>query len=140
LVSEQADRKLERGEMKIYVAHNFAARNELARKALAMLDRMGHEVTSRWITDDTHTASSEDQNRKSAMADLEDIDRADAILLFVDQVGSTPGRGKWVEFGYAYAKGKRCYLYGVCTQCIFIHLPGVYRILSFDEIEAGVAA
>lgn len=118
--------------MKIYIAHNYSAGPALCASVVPYLQSLGHTITSRWIIEpETCTGN----NMSSALMDLQDIDRADALLLFVDQVGSTPGRGKWFEFGYAHAKGKDIYLHGTETGCVFMNLPCVTRILNLSQLN-----
>lgn len=109
--------------MKLYLAHNFAARDAL-RLLVEKLEASGYHVTSRWITDDAHVQESTAQ--QNALDDLEDIDAADVLVLFVDQFKDRPGKGKFIEFGYAYAKGKQIILCGDDTESsVFYKLPGV---------------
>jgi nucleoside 2-deoxyribosyltransferase len=115
--------------MRIYVAHNFAAREWLP-TVIAQLTEAGHESTSRWITDPSHVGVSQ----QAALADLGDIDRSNCLVLFVDQYGPTPGKGKYVELGYAYAQGKRIILVGKDTQNVFYALPGVERVADVPEL------
>lgn len=116
--------------MKIYIAHNLAAKDFLARVVVPALGSIGHVVISRWIKEQLPQSG-----ESGALMDLEDIDKADAILFFADQVGNTPGRGKFFELGYAYAKKKKIYIYGVDESCIFYNLPGeVYRIVSLQAV------
>ena len=119
------------GQVKIYIAHNFVARNIL-RETIKNLETLGHEVTSTWITDDSHL---EHKNaRQSAIEDLMDIDRADALILFVEQFGDSHGRGKYIEFGYAIAKRKKVYIYGSNPGCIFYNLPEVHQLYRFSDL------
>lgn len=113
--------------MKLYVAHNFCARDWLP-EVVRLLETFGHDCTSTWIFDDAHTKGG--SKALSAKVDLDDIDRSDALVLFIDQDGPTPGRGKYFEFGYAYAKGMPIYLVGTEENCVFYALPGVYRAES----------
>jgi nucleoside 2-deoxyribosyltransferase len=115
--------------MRIYVAHNFAAREWLP-TVIAQITEAGHESTSRWITDPSHVGVSQ----QAALADLGDIDRSNCLVLFVDQYGPTPGKGKYVELGYAYAQGKRIILVGKDTQNVFYALPGVERVADVPEL------
>lgn len=117
--------------MKIYLAHNFAARDVLI-PTIVLLERIGHEVTSTWITDDSHIDRF--NKEKSALVDLIDIDRADAIVLYTDQYADRPGKGKFFELGYALAKGKQCYIIGRDDSCVFYALPSVTRIQDFTEL------
>lgn len=117
--------------MKIYLAHNFKAREWLP-TVVAQVIATGHECTARWIWDDSHIGVS----RHGALDDLHDIDRSNCLVLFVDQYGSTPGKGKFVELGYAYAQDKRIILVGADTQNIFYALPGIERVANVDELLA----
>jgi len=118
--------------MKIYIAHNFAAR-EWLKLTVDTLRSLGHEVTSTWIWEDWHQNNG--LGRECAIQDLLDIDQADALLLFIDQYGDSHGRGKYVEFGYAYAKGKKCYLIGDGLGCVFYNLPRVERITKLEDLH-----
>lgn len=105
----------------------------MLRDVITQIEKLGHQITSRWITDDAHNF---DENSSfSAKADLEDIDKADAILLFVDQFSERPGKGKYVELGYAIGMNKKCFLYGVDDSCVFYHLPELKRIVAFEELS-----
>lgn len=119
--------------MKIYIAHNFDARIHL-RDTIRLFKSLGHEITSTWITDDSHMEGGHSRQH-SALVDLQDIDRADALLLFIDQFSESPGRGKYVELGYALGTGKKCFIYGSNWGCIFYHLPQIIHLTSFEEIE-----
>lgn len=119
--------------MKIYIAHNFAARLELREHLVPFLTRLGHEVTSTWITDDSHVDKL--NAKQSALIDLSDIDRADALVLYVDQFGDSPGKGKFLELGYAIAKGKRVYLWGKDDSSVFYHLPQVIRLETWKDFS-----
>lgn len=116
--------------MKIYIAHNYAARQDL-RLVVSALLRYGHEITSRWITDDSIV---DGLDAKTARMGLDDIDRAYALLLFTDNFGDRPGKGKYVELGYAIASGKKIFLIGQDTSCVFYHLPHLVRIQDLREI------
>lgn len=115
--------------MKIYVAHNFAARLAL-RVELEELAKL-HEITSNWIYDDSHVA--EKSARVSAGCDINDIDRSDALMLFIDQFGECGGKGKWWEWGYAFAKRKLIFLIGADKSCVFYHArrDGVFKFVDF---------
>lgn len=118
--------------MKIYIAHNYGARIVL-RDVIPQLEAMGHQITSRWVTDDAHDTI----NGANARADLDDIDRADAVLLFVDQWGDRPGKGKYVELGYAIGIRKRVILIGKDDGCIFYHLTdcGMGRVQDIEQLR-----
>src|SRR6266699_945480 len=115
--------------MKIYIAHNFSARSWLM-GVVKQLEILGHPCTSAWIWNDSHVGISE----FGALSDLASINKADCLVLFVDQFGPTPGKGKYVEFGYAYAQGKRIILVGEDTQNVFYALPGLERVAGGEEL------
>lgn len=122
--------------MKIYIAHNFEARDWLKMEILPLLTSMGHTLTSDWITDDSFLKR--DMMRESAVADIRGIESADFILFFAYQFGEIPGRGKYFELGYAYARGNAIIVIGndiEQQQCVFYHLPGV---MLFNRVESAM--
>lgn len=120
--------------MKLYLAHNFAAREWLQTQLPRFAER-GHEVTSRWITDDSHLDQKPRGQINSAKDDLEDVISADGLVLFTDQWGDRAGRGKYVEFGYALRQGMKIYLVGESnTNCVFYFCPGIKQYKNVDEL------
>ena len=115
--------------MKIYIAHNYAAKSVLL-PVIDLLTKQGHQVTSRWITDDTHDGL----NAETAQADIDDIDRAEALLLFTDNWGDRPGKGKYMELGYALGTNKKVFLFGRDESCVFYFLPQMVRISHLSEL------
>lgn len=105
--------------MKIYLAAPYSERLTMARYTFELLQD-GHALTSRWVNG-THpygTLPSEAQN------DLDDVQACDALVLF--SAGTSPG-GRYVEFGYALARGKTCYVVGpqdnlfhYLAACVFV--------------------
>lgn len=93
--------------MKIYMAGKYGLRLESwFQEARERLEARGHVVTSRWMDGDEEKTTTEG----AARMDIEDVDRAEALVFF----GETPqsenrGGGRWFELGYAYAIGKECY-------------------------------
>lgn len=102
--------------MKIYLTSRYQD-HPLMRDWRAVLELMGHDVTSRWI-EGKHSADEDvpdygDQRRRFAMEDLEDIDAADAIVANSDpEIFRTSHGGRHVELGYALARGKKIFLVG----------------------------
>lgn len=121
-------------EVRIYLAHNSAARDGLLMVvAKSVLEGQGHEVTSTWISELMETAC------EGAQQNLADINRSDALILFTDQVGEEPGRGKFTEFGYALAKGKMCFVCGNENDSnVFYFLPQVTKLKTLDELAGWV--
>jgi len=91
--------------MKIYIASFYDTRDRL-RPIIGLLERIGHTVTSRWISQQENEADNiTDQDwRIYGERDLEDIRNAD--ILICDTLDETPRGGREVELGYAMALGK----------------------------------
>jgi nucleoside 2-deoxyribosyltransferase len=115
--------------MKIYLASRYINKDTL-RFVRNELHSMGHEVTSRWL-------DCENSDRiEQAIMDLEDIDRADALVLWPDNVPQPerPYGGMYVEFGYALAKNKKLFLvYPESTTSIFVELPEVSDFTNWSD-------
>jgi len=116
--------------MKFYLAHNYSQRLEL-RKIVPEFTKRGHEVTSRWILEDSHDSLSE---QRAAKIDLIDIERSDFLVLFTDQKGQRPGRGKYIEFGYAFAFRKYIILVGTEMNTIFYYLKSFPRFFKLQDL------
>lgn len=118
--------------MKVYLAHNYAARGWL-KQVVPMFEAAGHEVTSRWIKD-VKNVDTED-----ALIDLEDIQSANVLVLFTDQFGVTPGKGKFLEMGYMlglqqFYKQVHIILVGKdTTSCIFYALADA-KVKSVEDV------
>lgn len=102
--------------MKVYLAASWSLKHELA-KARDELAGMGIEVTSRWLdapdAESMKTADIKHSLDKAAIhagTDLQDIDRADVVLVITDAPSTTGGLH--VEFGYAAGRGKRVLVCG----------------------------
>lgn len=120
--------------MKIYLAHNYAARDFLRNEIKPYLElEFSHVITSRWLTDN-HSDRSFEKQKQFAEIDLYDIFVADAIVLFVDQYGDRPGTGKYIEFGAAHCMNKKLYVIGSrCEDSVFFFLKDVKRFQTFAE-------
>lgn len=116
--------------MRFYLAHNYAAKEWLKENIVPILEREGHMVTSRWLH---QTEAPHGERASYALRDLEDIHRADHLLLFGNNFGERPGRGKYFEFGYAYSNGKLISVIGEQRECCFYELPGVSIHPTFDD-------
>lgn len=102
------------------------------------LEAQGHEVTSRWLEEDTPLNHSmedvtSDYAAKSARYDLEDIDEADAVLFFSESV-LTPRGGRHVEFGYALAKDKWIYVIGPAENIFHYGDPFIANIPNVESL------
>lgn len=123
--------------MKVYIAAPWEEKTKAASDAKFYLESEGFEVTSSWITrkedkGNTLGAYKTDELTKEAVKDLEDIDRADAILLLNTQKRGQETSGKQVEFGYSIAHGKRLVVVGESSN-VFHLLPGVVRATNLRE-------
>jgi hypothetical protein len=105
--------------MRLYLAHNWAARDWLREEIVPSIGFLGHEVTSTWITRDDWESLG---NATEAINDLRDIDHSDYVVLFTDNFGDTPGQGKYVEFGYALGTNKKIVLVGRDARCVFFSI------------------
>ena len=121
--------------MKLYLAHNFEARNYLRERVDA--GAFGkHEITSSWIRDGKHSDGSD--RSLSALTDWQDLNRADVVVVFMEQFGEKPGKGKFWEWGAANALGKYLILVGK-SDCVFWYLhPRFNNQFVVDGIEGAL--
>lgn len=110
--------------MSAYIAHNYSGRFWLRQEIAPALELAGVAVTSRWIF----------EGPDSAEIDVEDVRRAEDIILFTNDFGFRAGRGKFVELGIAIALGKRIILVGEEDNCIFYKLPGIIKVKGVQEL------
>jgi nucleoside 2-deoxyribosyltransferase len=118
--------------MKIYLSHNLCARKWLREAVMPLLHRDGHTITSGWLSHEGYNNAPDSDVQ--ALGDLADVDKADCLLMWAEQYGQRPGRGKYVELGYAHARGKRIVLVGNEPFCVFFKLPDVEVV---RDIEAA---
>lgn len=121
--------------MKLYLAHNWAAREYLKKEILPTLMAAGHHTTSTWITNTQDPA----RQAFNAEQDLADVREADALVHFSEQFGSTPGRGKYVELGYAVGIRKPVYVVGLGDETIFYFLGDITRASDLDSLIAALS-
>jgi nucleoside 2-deoxyribosyltransferase len=96
--------------MRIYLAARYSRRNEM-RAYEAILAAEGFDVQAEWITGKHDDTLEED----CARIDLAEVDAADVVISFTEPPGEVIGRGRGgrhVEYGYALAKGKVCFVVG----------------------------
>jgi len=127
--------------MKIYLAAAWRRREEILLVA-EKLRSLGIEITSNWLTEETdqqHTLT-ETFLRDRAYIDLRDVDAADAIVRFTDNVKGVTmvpahliSGARMFEMGYAKAKGKTLYVVGG-KQNVFDRLPDVIHIQDVEEL------
>lgn len=134
--------------MKLYLAGMFST-IKLRKQQAAELRNVGIEVTSRWIDETVpHTVEIKDVPevylQETSIVDLEDIDRADALVSFVPSaqelvdatVSASSRGGRHVEFGYAIGKSKPIIVVGP-RENVFHYLPedrNIKHVESFDKL------
>lgn len=121
--------------MNIYIAHNYAARSILRESLIPIIEEAGHTVTSRWIKYEKDQPT----NLEMALEDLEDLSNSDILLFYTANFGGIPGRGKYIEFGFALRAGIKIIIIGIEKEddCVFFHLrnivtlPDIWEVISF---------
>lgn len=93
----------------VYLSARFERRAELNGYRVD-LEAAGVAVTSRWLTEPTPELTDEVW-RKLATKDVEDIRRAEGLVLFTEP-GTPGGGGRHVEFGVALGLQKRMIIVG----------------------------
>jgi nucleoside 2-deoxyribosyltransferase len=126
--------------MRVYLAGAWGRREEILRVANRLCE-VGVEITSNWLTEEEgmQSGSKERFLRERAYVDLQDIDRADAIVRFADvprtrQVPRALISGaRMFEMGYAKAKGKTLFVVGG-KQNVFDRLAEVIHVKDADAL------
>jgi len=127
--------------MQVYLAGPYQHKIYIESCAQDLLT-IGVGVTSSWLGE-AHAPNTQlaelpdDMNRRYALADLRDIDRADAFVLFTVAANLPPiaRAGRHVEFGYALAKGLPIYVVGKERENIFHYLSDKVRHFdTFNEL------
>jgi len=125
--------------VKIYLAARYDRRHEM-REVAVHLQRLGHEIGSRWIWSDIADDSGGETEaslflEKIALEDMKDLLQSEAIISFTEApsaIGAVRG-GRHVEFGMAAAWGKRLIVVGP-RENIFHHLHDVEVFGNLDEL------
>lgn len=130
--------------MKIYIAAKYGKRFELRELADRLRSR-GHEVTSRWLDNGEEVAMSAEA---AALMDIDDVFAADVLFFLAEPVGSqNTGGGRYVEFGYALAMGKRIIAVQPgepqlvtdgryrSVECVFLAHPSVKLVATIGDAE-----
>jgi hypothetical protein len=124
--------------MRIYLAARYDRRWEMLGVA-ASLERVGHDVTSKWI----EGGRGNDPAVVPAVEDLIDLSQADCLVSFTEApargVAWAARGGRHVEFGVALATGKRLCIVGP-RENIFHHLLAVEAYASVGDLIVGLGA
>jgi nucleoside 2-deoxyribosyltransferase len=120
--------------MPTYLASNYGRREEMALRAYD-LPAVGMFNVGRWVNGGEEGLS----RRDIAVLDIEDLDRAGTLIVFTSERRAPVGCGHLWEFGYAYAKGKRCIVIGP-ESTVFVRSPGVEHHDTWEQfLEAEKA-
>jgi nucleoside 2-deoxyribosyltransferase len=126
--------------LKIYAAGPYSWRDRIKEFILDLVAD-GIDSTTSWIYEDAAPDSTldqftDEQNCFTAEVDIEDIKRADVVVVFtVDPLDAPlPRGGRHWETGFAYALGKEIVLLGP-RENIFSYLPTVKQFNSQKEAK-----
>lgn len=117
--------------MRIYLAAQYSRQREL-HQYRQELEALGMQVVSRWL--DGHDDKSNKHNSDYAIEDLEDIDRCDVLISFMESRRDYSSGGRHVEFGYAIAKGLNIIIVGP-RENIFCYLPTINQFRKWEEAK-----
>lgn len=128
--------------MKVYLAAAWSRQKEIKGYA-ARLNDLDVEVTSRWL-DEIHPTDGTNFHkflRETALIDVEDVLRADAIVRFSDkeEMGFPLANSKLVsgarmfEMGLAWKEGKPIIVVGG-HQNVFDYLPNIVHLKDVNSL------
>lgn len=121
--------------MKFFIASHSQIE---AKKFQDKLIEAGHEVTSRWITEDTKfhksiNAYTDEERTRLSQLDEEDVRKAeDGLVLIAEKEGRCVPGGKHVETGIALGLGRSIYVIGR-KENIFHWHPKVKNFKDVNE-------
>ena len=130
--------------MKVYLASRYSRFEEM-QGYRRELEAAGYVVTSRWIDGDhqiddaglSAEAKAEERTR-FATEDCADLNAADLVISFTESPRSSNSRGgRHVEFGMAFAHGKRLIVVGH-RENVFHCLPNVEFFSSWAEVRTAL--
>jgi nucleoside 2-deoxyribosyltransferase len=114
--------------IKVYLAGRYPRREEFE-SYVPRFKEHGYDVVARWVFGGEEGLSRSD----IALLDLEDVAKADEIILFTEPYRSfQTGGGRFVEFGYAIALGKGLTVIGE-QENVFIHHPDVRLFKNLED-------
>jgi len=128
--------------MRVYLASQYKRRDEL-RQYREQLEEVGVIVTSNWLNetsplDGKLTNEREDFYVHTANVDIQDIESADALVLFSeDPLTGVPRGGRHFETGYAHALEMPVYVVGP-KENVFHYRDRVYHYETFDKFLKAV--
>ena len=128
--------------MKLYLAAQYSWKDQIKGYAKE-LEAAGYEITSTWLHERKGASTELTQLsnrflREHAAIDLRDIEAADAVVFFsVGPTELTKRGGRHVEFGLAYALGKKIVVCGP-KENIFHYLDDVIHFNNFEDLLKAV--
>ncbi len=129
----------------VYLAGRFSRRDEFNGYAKT-LRVAGFRVDARWLVENhewygEHDAAAIEAARGFARDDLEDVARADAVLVFTEppNPGGRNRGGRHVEFGIALGLGKDIYVVG-SPENVFHNLDGLVNVPDPEQMHGGTPA
>lgn len=101
-------------KMKLFIASHS---QEEALRVKLLVSEHGHEVTSRWITDDTKfgeglSSYTDEERIQLVLIDEEDVRAANGLVLIAEPEGRFVPGGKHVETGMALALNQPVFVLG----------------------------
>lgn len=119
--------------MRVYIAAQFKEQ-KLMRDWRKLLHAAGHDVTSRWLdVNETDEKKPSEEVSNAALIDIHDITLAEIMISQTLKRGDLfTGGGRHIEFGYAFAKGKKLINVGG-YESVFHHLPNVITVSTIEE-------
>lgn len=120
---------------KLYLAASYDRYFEI-NKYRYVLEDLGYEVTSSWLTRPFRPYGSEDltedELEQTADVDISDLDDAGILVLFTESPDTGRG-GKYVELGYAISRWMWIFLVGPRTN-VFTYHCDVAQCDTFEEL------
>jgi len=122
--------------LKIYTAASFTEQKRI-RQQKEQLIQLGHTVTASWLEEQVKPEGMTDEQfgKKMAAKDLQEIATADCVILDLEAPSKTSG--KMVEWGFALAKHKLCYVVapdGTFTNGHIFLMLADNRFATWDEL------
>jgi hypothetical protein len=128
--------------MKVYLAAAFCRKEEILEVA-HQLEELGITVTSRWLTEQKDVPTDTSKSAflaERAQIDLDDIDRADVLVRFSDDLSSptVPSHlatgSRMGETLWALAHDKTVIVVGG-HQCVFDYLPRIMHVSGVSKLK-----
>jgi nucleoside 2-deoxyribosyltransferase len=130
--------------MKIYLAARFSRAEEIYGH-LQEVERLGHEVTSRWCRPDANHRLPDEVDQSDprgaifARQDMEDLESSQLVICFTEPPPPASRGGRHVEFGLALAWGKNIFVVGP-RENVFYWDPNVRQFTDWESCLLTIAS